>query len=571
MPYQIYQDGEKFCVRNKDTGESKGCSNTKSEAAAHMRALYAAEKNLTLASKEVTALVEQAIKEFDEFNDKNKETQPEPETKEDGEKSIYFATSYAELEESKEARERVLQIHELIREFPRLAMNVMDSFDIDDKEKAIKSLAAELSTRVSALAKKEAEENYQLSLDETDPEVSKTLIERVASAVKDALGLSEKETDSQAMMIYKDKESGRWYWLARYSNNFRDRDNPPEILSEQSHRTFVDKVEKGLAPYPELWLWHEPSLKIGKSTWLAYDDAGFAMASGYFYDGCEQVAEWLSAKKDVLVSHGMPPNTIVRDEKDPSVLLEYESRELSPLPSWVAANTITGFYSTSKEKKEANMAIPDGKKNALIEQWGMPAELLEKIEQINAGDAEKATKAGLESKETDEPVAEVETTEPVVEEEVTEPVADETEPEDKEKETDEETQPGSHFTKEQLHEIGDGLVSFLAPFMDGQEAVVKQVVDLSEQVKALNERMDEREKNVEETAADLLKDTPLASLGALIKERVPGSQETLVKGNTKLGKAKPKETKATAEDQAQPTLIPFVNNMLLEQPEEVAE
>ncbi len=46
MPYEVFKNGKKFCVRNQDTGENKGCSTTKSQALAHMRALYAVEATL---------------------------------------------------------------------------------------------------------------------------------------------------------------------------------------------------------------------------------------------------------------------------------------------------------------------------------------------------------------------------------------------------------------------------------------------------------------------------------------------------------------------------------------------
>lgn len=43
MPYEVFKNGRKFCVRNQLTGDNKGCSATKGEALAHMRALYSAE------------------------------------------------------------------------------------------------------------------------------------------------------------------------------------------------------------------------------------------------------------------------------------------------------------------------------------------------------------------------------------------------------------------------------------------------------------------------------------------------------------------------------------------------
>lgn len=41
MPYEIRMQGGKHCVYNKDTGESKGCSDSHDMAVKHMRALYA--------------------------------------------------------------------------------------------------------------------------------------------------------------------------------------------------------------------------------------------------------------------------------------------------------------------------------------------------------------------------------------------------------------------------------------------------------------------------------------------------------------------------------------------------
>lgn len=43
MPYEMYKEGKTYCVRNSDTGESKGCSTSQRKAVDHMRALYAAE------------------------------------------------------------------------------------------------------------------------------------------------------------------------------------------------------------------------------------------------------------------------------------------------------------------------------------------------------------------------------------------------------------------------------------------------------------------------------------------------------------------------------------------------
>lgn len=57
MPYEVRKDKDKFCVFNTDTDESKGCSDTKAQAAAHLKALYSAEAEM--AAEEVLADLEE--------------------------------------------------------------------------------------------------------------------------------------------------------------------------------------------------------------------------------------------------------------------------------------------------------------------------------------------------------------------------------------------------------------------------------------------------------------------------------------------------------------------------------
>lgn len=43
MPYELFKKGNQWCVRNKESGENKGCSDTKEEAISHMRLLGGVE------------------------------------------------------------------------------------------------------------------------------------------------------------------------------------------------------------------------------------------------------------------------------------------------------------------------------------------------------------------------------------------------------------------------------------------------------------------------------------------------------------------------------------------------
>ena len=199
---------------------------------------------------------------------------------------------------------------------------------------------------------------------------------------------------------WKDKSTGRYKWLAIYSNNIRDEDNPPEIIASKSHKRFVDLVDKGQADLPELWLWHVPEWKWGQATAVAYDDSGFAVAMGDVDEGCEPIAEWHKERDDQLVSHGMPKPTVKRDPEDNSIITEHITREISPLFDWAAANKHTGFNVLMKElDMDEQKGVPEHKREEFIKN-GLPAEVLDTLEEKNSAKAKETT--DLEKKEETE-------------------------------------------------------------------------------------------------------------------------------------------------------------------------
>ena len=65
MPYKMFKDSKgRFCVKNSDTGESKGCSDSRATALGHMRALYAAEGGEKMDKKELGELLTKAIDDY---------------------------------------------------------------------------------------------------------------------------------------------------------------------------------------------------------------------------------------------------------------------------------------------------------------------------------------------------------------------------------------------------------------------------------------------------------------------------------------------------------------------------
>lgn len=543
MPYEMYREEGKFCVRNSESGESKGCSETRKMAIRHMSALYRAEGK---SKKEADLLIKAAVDKFVLKEAEEEIAEPEVEMESKGYYDAYDstymptfgATSYSQVMEMEDALESQHEAEKLINMWPGLAFNIISSSEIEDKKSAIVGLANELSSLIVDEAKSSHDEKDKgISHEDIDKESEEeSLINKVFNAVKEKLSdlIPKKQTSS--LMVWKEVD-GSWRWIARYSNTFRDRDNPPEIVSSKSHRRFVDLVEKGLAPYPELWLWHVPEWKVGVADWIAYDEVkegvGFSMASGHFFPWAEQVAEWLDSQDNILVSHGMPATKIARDGNDNSVIIEHETREISPLPAEFAANQITTFYVlNTKEVEEENMAIPQEKRKILTEKYGLDVSVLDKIEQINSKDAGKALEEGIETKENE--AASTETT-----------TEETTSSEQTSSETSESEGESAYPTRAELVEVLKPLMESIGVLSAALEGMQKEIGDLKES----------KEVAVQKTIAS----TPQASLMAMLTGRAVGDPAASV-GSGDLANSKPKETPVLGNDKLG---INFLDKMLV--------
>jgi hypothetical protein len=213
--------------------------------------------------------------------------------------------------------------------------------------------------------------------------------------------------------------------------------------------------------------------------------------------------------------------------------VEHETREISFLPAWAAANKLTGFVVLNLESKEESMAIPDETKQDWISKLGIKPETLQSLEEANAADADKALTEGLESKETEE--AQPATQEPAPKEEV------------KSEET-------VTLTVAELKQaFQETVTNVISP-------VIERLNTLEGNLKELKEISDKRD--------EVLKGTPTASISALLGEFAKsaiGAEENRVDGREKLAKSKPKE--AAAEGVVR-THIPFIDAMLANQQED---
>lgn len=205
------------------------------------------------------------------------------------------------------------------------------------------------------------------------------------------------EGESKELFIWKEGETYRW--LAAYSNNRRDSDNPPEIISSESHKEFDLALYNKEWPMPELWVWHIP-LAVGQTTYHAYDEStGFPLAGGIFNKGFEWVAEGLQKSGWNGVSHGMPSEWIQRDPQDATIITRHRTKEISILPQWAAANKLA-FNIISKENNMADeeKGLPQYKQDELVTAFGDKAKVfLEVVENTSKA----ADEAQIEKKESE--------------------------------------------------------------------------------------------------------------------------------------------------------------------------
>jgi hypothetical protein len=355
---------------------------------------------------------------------------------------------------------------------------------------------------------------------QVDMSMSSTCPENVS--IKDSVGdiVTPTETiDKNAFMVWKD-QNGRFRFMCAYSNHFRDQDYPPEIISAQAHKEFIDRVEKGIDQYPELWHWHTPGTKWGVADWLCFTDEGFALASGYVLPGHEKEAELLSEMNGIRTSHGMPMSSIKYADDDGSIITRYTSTEISDLPAKCAANMLTDF-----RVLEVGNMIPQPKKDYL-KAVGLSDETISGLEMRLEDKARAADTLGIEFKEAEvaaEPVAEP-VVEPVVEvKEVEQPI----------------------LTQAELVEL--------------LSVAGKSIQALNEHRAISDARIEELEKSLkgkEEKAS-----TPPDSssfLRKLLTLSPVGNESSAVKGNDALTKG-PKETRAPAQSRIG---IPFLDNLV---------
>jgi len=324
-----------------------------------------------------------------------KKSAPESKDKMMEEMKYTPAASFAELA----AMENAEKIEEMADYFPQMVSNIICRAEIEDKGEAIRSLAVEFIGVVNEKLSEDKAANKEAAEDTSEPKKQvdeDSLFNRLLDKAKAALGIEEKEQKQSDVYIWKDTDSGKYKCVLAYSNNFRDNDNPPEIITAESHKDFDEALNKGEWPMPELWLWHTP-YPVGHVDFHTYDEkSGFSVAAATFDKAWAAEALMESGEWDAL-SHGMPKAEIVRDKEDDSLIVRHRTKEISFLPKWAAANKLTFHYISKESNMENQVKGLGDKRPDFVSLIG--EEKTAELEGSLAGKSDKAREDGVEQKE----------------------------------------------------------------------------------------------------------------------------------------------------------------------------
>lgn len=192
--------------------------------------------------------------------------------------------------------------------------------------------------------------------------MSKSIRQRVLDFIS---GLTAKPapepTEQPAFKVFKTAD-GKMAWVARYTGKFIDRES--EILADQAHDDYVQRVQSGSADMPELWMWHAEGTKHGQAVYV-WKSGGFVCAAGYIDDtapGRKAFAFYEKNSGKIKLSHMF---YFDHADKVDGVYTKYHfTREITTLPDGAEAFPYTSF----EEMK--TMTIPQAGQDMIREALG---------------------------------------------------------------------------------------------------------------------------------------------------------------------------------------------------------
>lgn len=171
------------------------------------------------------------------------------------------------------------------------------------------------------------------------PTTRRGLIDTIKDVVKSLLQAPAQDTPEAAFSVFKAAD-GKHYWLARHTGKFKDREG--EIIADKAHEEYVQRVQKGIVPLPELWTWHTKGTRHGQAD-VIWKTGGFILALGHFDDTPEAkhaIAFYEKNAGKIKLSHMF---TYPKSAKQKGIYHAYNTIEITTLPDGAEAFPYTSF------------------------------------------------------------------------------------------------------------------------------------------------------------------------------------------------------------------------------------
>lgn len=197
---------------------------------------------------------------------------------------------------------------------------------------------------------------FLAALEANVPEAKESSMSELQTFLKEQIDKFRKKSKRPSLSAFKAHGD---YWHGEWTNNLEDRD--AEFFSAKSIKDYVERVDFGLTPLPDLWVWHGgKAVKIGKAEQVAYTEKNgviIASAIGKFDDSprAQLAKQFFNDTKEIFgMSHGF---TYPAARKQGRVYQSFNTFELSVLPIEAAANPYTTFDSKEYEMKAEKLEL----------------------------------------------------------------------------------------------------------------------------------------------------------------------------------------------------------------------
>lgn len=338
MPYVIREEDGKFCLHKADGGESMGCHDSRAEAQAQMAALYANEKAgretlfMTPAEPDPPPQGEDDPA-LHEVPDDAGETAPEAEENAPLPESAGDAPNHEPPPEEEDKQWAEVAVGNLPVPQAMASDEGDPAFWEQPETKAVETVVPDAFEPATVW---HASQTGVVTKIEIPAE--KSIKQTLSEALDDLLDRFKLKRKPDQLTDFKVVGN---HWFMSWSNNFADRDK--EIFTEKAIKRYVARVDAGITPLPELWVWHiGKQSRIGEAEMVGYHDH-FLLAAGTFDSTpqAQKARDYYEANAHkTRVSHGYayPP-----DQFDGKHYHEFNTFEISLLPRGVEANLFTSL------------------------------------------------------------------------------------------------------------------------------------------------------------------------------------------------------------------------------------